>query len=173
MGLGLMGWFMAVVTALPVLGDPAAVKGPFLDAEDVNWKVNEHAVARWKTLVGGIEGGQIDESDVQFGLWELAPNAIYHGHKHQAPEIYYVLSGKALWTVGEHSREVTAGATIHTPPGQVHRMQNLTDKPLQAIWFWWAPGGDTDVFQSPYVFTEPAPQQPDNARFKAPSERKY
>lgn len=166
--------WMGVVTALPVQAEQAPpVSGPFLDAEAVSWKVNEFAVARWKTLVGGIEGGQIEQRDIQFGLWELAPRATYHGHKHLAPEVYYILGGRAQWTVGEDSREVSAGTTIYTQPGQVHKMVNLGDEPVQAIWLWWAPGGDAEVFKAPYEFTEPAPEQPAGAQFKQSAERRY
>ncbi len=161
-----------VATAGQVLAQTETPEA-FVNADDITWKVNEFNVARWKTLVGGIEGGQIDARDVQFGLWELAPRAIYHGHKHEAPEIYHILSGRARWSVGEATREVTSGTTIYTKPGQVHRMVNLTDEPVRAVWFWWAPGGDADVFLAPYEFTEPPPEQPEGALFETPAERRY
>lgn len=154
---------------------PAAVAEPpasaFIETDQVTWKVNAHNVARWKTLIGGIEGGQLPAKDVQFGVWQLAPGAIYHGHRHAAPEIYHILSGRALWTVGDETREVGAGVSIYTRPGQVHRMENLGDEPVHAIWFWWAPGGDTEVFKAPYEFTEPAPDAPNGTGFAAPAER--
>ena len=95
-----------------------AIAGPFLDQSEVTWKVNEFNIARWKTLVGGIEGGQIDRDDIQFGIWELAPNAIYHSHRHEVPEIYFVTEGKADWTVDGVTREVGQGMTIYTKPGR-------------------------------------------------------
>jgi len=122
-----------VKTDTPVSEAMMTVPGPFLDAADLNWKVNEFDAARWKTLVGGIEGGQIDRQDIQFGVWELAPLAIYHRHRHEVPEIYFITAGRARWTVGEETREVSAGMTIYTKPGAIHKMVNLTDKPLQAI----------------------------------------
>lgn len=112
-----------------------------------------------------VDGGQIKRSDIQFGTWELAPKAIYHGHKHQAPEIYYVVSGKALWSVGDETREVGPGTTIYAKPGAVHKMVNLTEEKVKAIWVWWAPNGDVDVFEGEYLFTEEAPQQPEGAGF--------
>lgn len=146
--------------------------GPFLDESDITWKVNEHQVARWKTLVGGIEGGQIDRDDIQFGTWELAPRAIYHKHKHEVPEIYFITSGQALWTVGDETREVGPGMTIYTKPHAEHRMENLGDEPVSAIWVWWAPGGDKEVFLGDYEFTEPAPEK--NGSFNSgKSERLY
>ena len=51
---------------------------------------------------------------------------------------------------------------INTAPGKVHKMVNLSEKPLQTVWFWWAPDGRREVFDGAYEFTEPAPQQPDN-----------
>lgn len=157
--------------AAPVAAD--GIAGPFLDAGDVVWKVNAFDVARWKTLVGGEEGGQIDEADVRFGLWELAPRAIYQAHRHDVPEIYYVTAGRAQWTVGEETRDVGPGAVIRTPPGAVHRMVNLGDEAVTALWFWWAPEGRREVFSGNYEFTEPAPEQPPGAGFDAAAERLY
>ena len=142
--------------------EPAA----FLDESDISWKVNDFNVARWKTLVGGSEGGQLENDDIQFGLWQLAPGLTYHGHKHDAPEVYYILSGEAEWTVGTKTKKVTAGTTIYTRPGKIHRMVNLTDEPVKTIWFWWAPEGKRKVFTGEYLFTEPAPKQPANSGFK-------
>lgn len=145
---------------------PAAEAGPFLDADAVGWKVNAFAVARWKTLVGGDEGGQIDDADVRFGLWELAPRAIYHGHRHDVPEIYFVTAGRARWTVGDVTREIGPGTVVRTPPGAIHRMENLGEDPVEALWFWWAPDGRREVFSGTYEFTEPAPEQPPGAGFR-------
>ncbi len=137
----------------------AASPGAFLDEQTINWKVNEFQTSRWKTLVGGLEGGQISQEDIQFGLWELAPGAIYHRHLHEAPEIYYVTAGEALWTVGDETVRVKAGSTIYTAPHTEHRMENLTDEPVKAIWVWWAPDGRKAVFSGEYRFTEEAPAQ--------------
>lgn len=151
----------------------AAPPGPFLDADAVSWKVNAFEVARWKTLVGGDEGGQIDDADVSFGLWELAPRAIYHAHRHDVPEIYYVTGGRAEWTVDDETRLVGPGTVIRTPPGAVHRMVNVGEETVTALWFWWAPEGRREVFSGRYEFTEPVPEQPEGAGFGAASEQVY
>ena len=137
----------------------------FLHESAVNWEMNEFPVHRWKTLVGNGVEDRTSPDDIYMGTWELAPNAVYHGHKHETPEIYYVLSGKALWTVGEESKEVIAGTAIYTRPGANHKMVNLTDEPVKAIWIWWAPNGNRKVFESEYIFTEEAPVQADNVGF--------
>ena len=147
---------------LTSLGAESKEASAFLHESKVSWEMNEFPIHRWKTLVGGEAGPE----DILFGTWELAPHASYHGHKHDAPEIYYVISGKALWTVGDETQEVTKGMAIYTKPGAVHKMVNLTDKPVQAIWIWWAPNGDREVFNGKYVFTEEPHTQPENAEFK-------
>lgn len=139
----------------------------FLNQTEIPWKINEHQVARWKTLVGGDEGGQIDQPDVRFGLWELAPGAIYHLHVHDVPEIYYITAGRARWTVGDETQDIGPGTAVYTQPGAAHRMENLTDAPVSALWFWWAPNGDTSAFSGDYRFTEPAPEQPAGVGFPA------
>ena len=150
----------------PIVNSAAIEESAFLHESSVSSKTNAFPIHRWKTLVGGGAGGRMDPVDILFGTWELAPHAIYHGHKHQTPEIYYIVSGKALWTVGEETREVTKGSAIYTRPGAVHKMVNLLDQPLHAVWIWWAPNGDRKVFDSEYIFTEEAPVQTENAGFR-------
>jgi mannose-6-phosphate isomerase-like protein (cupin superfamily) len=142
-----------------IAGQPPAIDGPFLDQSEVTWKVNEFNVARWKTLVGGIEGGQINRDDIQFGIWELAPNAIYHSHRHEVPEIYFVTQGKADWTLDGVTREVGPGMTIYSKSGAPHKMVNKSNDNVKAIWVWWAPDGDKNVFAGDYEFIEPAPEK--------------
>ncbi len=144
----------------------------FIDESEVSWKVNDFNVARWKTLIGGSEGGQLDNADIQFGLWQLAPGQTYHSHKHTAPEVYYILSGQAEWTVGSKTRNVSAGTAIYTRPGKIHKMVNLTNEPVKTIWFWWAPGGERAVFSGEYLFTEPATIQPAKPGFQTKDQDK-
>lgn len=152
----------------------AGAENYFVEEDEVTWKVNQFSITRWKTLVGGNEGGHIPQADIQFGLWELAPHAIYQGHRHAAPEVYHLTRGRVRWTVNGQSKDLGPGSTIYTPSNSVHRMENLGATPAQAIWLWWAPGGDRDVFNAPYEFTEPAPQQHPDASFSNGSaERLY
>jgi quercetin dioxygenase-like cupin family protein len=132
-------------------------------AQDIPWASSEDFNAtRWKDILGGDGDGQIPQEDIRFGLVQLAPNAVYPGHRHEAPEVYYVLSGKASWTVGSQSFIAEAGATIYIPANTIHRMVNQLDEPLTAVWAWWAPGGDKSVFdRDAYEFTEDIPDQSD------------
>ena len=159
--------FLAGLVALiATVESKAQDQSAFSNESSVSWKMNAFPIHRWKTLIGSGVKGRLNPDDILFGMWELAPHAIYHGHKHETPEIYYIISGKAQWTVGEETREVTSGTAIYTKPGAVHKMVNLLDEPLQAIWVWWAPNGDRTVFSSEYIFTEEPPVQSENAKFK-------
>ncbi len=166
--------FLLLLCCLAAASTAAAEGTSFLDESEITWKVNEHEVARWKTLVGGAEGGQIDDADIQFGTWQLAPGATYHGHQHAAPEVYFVTAGEADWTVDGETRRVVPGTVIYTRPGEVHRMVNNTNEVVEAIWFWWAPGGDRSVFSGDYEFTEDDPPLPNGEGFgDSTSERLY
>jgi len=79
----------------------------FLHESDVAWETNEFPIHRWKTLIGNGVKDRLNPEDVYAGTWELAPKATYHGHKHEIPEIYFIISGKALWTVGDETQEYT------------------------------------------------------------------
>ncbi len=156
---------IVLLTVIARADSGSAQGDTFLHESSVGWETNEFPIHRWKTLVGSGVEGRIQPDDIYMGTWELAPNAIYHGHKHETPEIYYIISGKALWTVGDETQEVRKGSSIYTRPGEVHKMVNLGEEPVQAIWIWWAPNGDREVFQSDYIFTEEPGVQPEGAEF--------
>ena len=130
-------------------------------ADDVPWVSTEGFNAiRWKDLVGGDGAGQISQNNLRFGLLQIAPKALYPGHRHTSPEVYYVMSGVAEWTVGLETFNAKTGTTIYIPANTVHRMTNLGETPLTAVWVWWAPDGDQSVFDPDgYEFTEPVPDQ--------------
>ncbi len=162
----ILGCVLALfATAVPF----ASVTGDVqVDAADVSWDAQPNlpdelkAVVRWKTLIGGED---VPHSEFFFGELELAPGAIYPGHLHPAPEMYYVLEGRIEWTVGDETFIAEPGTALYTAPSTVHRMVNLGDGIARAVWAWWAPGGDTSVMGPGYRITETLPSQPASARF--------
>ncbi len=55
-------------------------------------------------------------------------------HRHrQSEEIYHILEGQGLMTVGEERFEVRAGDTICIPPGTPHQIQNIGEVPLRFL----------------------------------------
>lgn len=55
-----------------------------------------------------------------------------HSHKLNE-ECIYVLQGKLRYTVGEETRDLTAGQGMHTPKGSVHAFSNPFDVPAKAL----------------------------------------
>jgi quercetin dioxygenase-like cupin family protein len=117
-------------------------------------------VVRWKTLIGGNGAdwlGAVPQKDVIFGVLDLDPGGYYPAHAHPAPEIYFVLSGMAEWTVGEETFVAQAGMAIYHAPNVPHRMVNKGTEPLKTIWIWWAPDGRAEVLGEAVKLLEPMP----------------
>jgi mannose-6-phosphate isomerase-like protein (cupin superfamily) len=137
-----------------------------VEARDAKWQVSAayppalQKVVRWKTLIGGNGldwRGAVPEKDVIFGVLDLDPGGFYPAHAHAAPEIYFVLSGTAEWTVGDDTFIAKAGMAIYHASNTPHRMVNKGTEPLKTIWFWWAPEGRTQVLGEEVRLLEPMP----------------
>ena len=90
---------------------------------------------------------------MMMGVLELDPDATYPGHRHPSPEVYYIIEGQAQWQVNEEIFEAKPGTAIYHPPMAVHKMVNPGPGKLRAVYFWWAPDGDTEAFEG-YEFVE-------------------
>ena len=88
------------------------------------------------------------------GLLDLDPGGHYPTHFHPAPEIYFVLSGTAEWTIGEETFTAKPGMAIYHAPNAPHRMINTGAEPFRTVWFWWAPDGRRDVLGAQVKFLE-------------------
>ena len=110
----------------------------------------------WKTLIGG-ESPFISHEDVSMGVLDLEAGGYYPLHSHPSPEIYFILSGTAEWTVDQETFTAIPGTAIYHASNVPHRMVNKGDEPLRTIWFWWAPDGSRDVLQVGVQFLESLP----------------
>ena len=64
----------------------------------------------------------------------LPPNCAVTPHYHrEIEEIYYVVSGSGLMTVGNETREVAAGDAIYVPRGHQHTLKNTGTEPIRLI----------------------------------------
>lgn len=136
-------------------------------ASQADWQVAANypealrEVVRWKTLVGdnGSNGtGAVPQNDMSMGVLELDPGGYYPAHAHPAPEIYYVMSGTAEWSVGDETFLATPGMAIYHAPHMPHRMVNKGTEKLQTVWCLWAPGGQREVLAAEVVLLEEAPK---------------
>ena len=64
----------------------------------------------------------------------LPPGCAVTRHRHrEIEEIYYVLSGAGVMTVGDQSREVSSGDAIYIPRGQVHSLNNTGAEAIKLL----------------------------------------
>lgn len=64
----------------------------------------------------------------------LPPGCAVTPHRHrQIEEIYYIVSGSGLMTVGDETREVEAGDAVYVPRGQRHTLENTGSDSIKLI----------------------------------------
>ena len=64
----------------------------------------------------------------------LPPGCAVTPHRHrQIEEIYYIVSGRGLMTVGEETREVEAGDAVYVPRDQRHTLKNTGAEPIKLV----------------------------------------
>jgi len=66
---------------------------------------------------------------------EILPpgKAVTPHHHHRLEEIYYILSGRGLMTVGDEKREVSAGDAIFIPRNHRHTLENTGAEPIRLL----------------------------------------
>ena len=66
---------------------------------------------------------------------EMLPpgRAVTPHHHREIEEIYYVVSGQGLMTVGDDTREVNAGDAVYVPKGHRHTLRNNGTEPIRLI----------------------------------------
>ena len=64
----------------------------------------------------------------------LPPGKAVAPHRHrELEEIYYIVSGRGLMTVGDENREVCAGDAIYVPRGHRHTLENTGSEPIRLL----------------------------------------
>ena len=64
----------------------------------------------------------------------LPPGCAVTPHRHrEIEEIYYILSGSGLMTVGDETRKVEAGDAIYIPRGNRHTLKNAGTDSIKLI----------------------------------------
>jgi len=64
----------------------------------------------------------------------VAPGSstILHKH-HKSEEIYHIIEGVGVMTLGNEETEIRTGDTLCIPPGTEHRVKNTGEKPLKIL----------------------------------------
>ncbi len=75
--------------------------------------------------------GQFGSQNLAMTWVEGEPGSEQAVHAHPASEqVYVVISGRGVMTVGDEQREVAAGTMILVPPRTGHAIRNTGDEPL-------------------------------------------
>ena len=64
----------------------------------------------------------------------LPPGCAVTPHHHrEIEEIYYIVSGRGLMSVGDETQEVEAGDAVYVPRGHRHTLKNTGDQPITLL----------------------------------------
>jgi mannose-6-phosphate isomerase-like protein (cupin superfamily) len=85
--------------------------------------------------------GPMSAPHSRVGFTLIAADTSYPRHAHPAVELYWVMSGHALWETPTAKRIVPPGEFVLHRSNEAHAMRTF-DEPLLALWGW---SGDTDT----------------------------
>lgn len=66
--------------------------------------------------------------DLSAGLYVLEVGAVDPQSPHAEDELYYVVAGRGVVTVGEERRDVTAGSLVFVPATVSHRFGEIVER---------------------------------------------
>lgn len=101
----------------------------------------------WKNL---FCQGQTESDSLTLGLAIVHPNDALNPHRHEPSEIYYILQGEGVMTLGDQERTVRANDAVFIPG---HLRHGIANKSIQDLVFVYAFARDS-FHQVTYIFPE-------------------
>ena len=101
--------------------------------------INRHRANVIKTRHGSEIRPLVDRTTSAITQCSLAEELLLPGqavtpHRHhEIEEIYYVVEGRGVMTVGDERQEVAAGDAIYVPCGQRHTLANTGSEPIKLL----------------------------------------
>src|SRR6185312_4981590 len=93
-------------------------------------------VAAQASAAGDGYVGEILKSELlSVGVYILAAGATDDQQPHGEDEVYYVVTGQALFRVGDDDHHVQAGSLLFVPAGVTHRFHDIEEE-LVLVVFW-------------------------------------
>lgn len=80
-----------------------------------------------------FEGYQHGDVPVSFFLVDAPPGGGPRLHRHPYAEVFVVQEGRAVFTVGGETHEVTGGHVVIVPSGMAHKFVNTGDGSLRTV----------------------------------------
>jgi len=66
-------------------------------------------------------------------LVEMQPHGVQRVHSHEPEQMYYILEGEGIMTVGNETKNVSAGDCIFLPAGVPHGLENKANTALRYL----------------------------------------
>jgi mannose-6-phosphate isomerase-like protein (cupin superfamily) len=102
------------------------------DVDDEVWHDRDGSRLTWRTLVGRADS---PTTSLSGGVAELAPGGgRLEQHRHAPAEVYHVLAGIGVVTVGDERFEVRTGSTVFIPPASWHAIENTGNDALRLFY---------------------------------------
>jgi mannose-6-phosphate isomerase-like protein (cupin superfamily) len=90
------------------------------------WELGEVEAARKAT--GRLYHEFLTVDDLSAGVYVLEAGGIDPQSPHTEDELYYVVSGRGAITVGDETREVTAGSLVFVAATVPHRFHDIAER---------------------------------------------
>ena len=91
-------------------------------------EVAQRGLVHWKTL---ISAGVTQSEHLTAGLANISSGEALHEHRHRQAEIYLVLEGNGVVSIGPETRPIEAGAAVFIPGDTVHSCKNTGESDLR------------------------------------------
>ena len=76
---------------------------------------------------------EVAETDLTITWVDVEPGARQVRHEHDPEQVYVILSGTGVMTVGDDERTVAAGDLVHIPANTEHGLENTGDRTLEYV----------------------------------------
>ena len=115
------------------------------------WDDAARGKVTWRTL---LSGDRTPTSQMTLGVTEVGPGEPnpFQLHRHEATEIYYVLSGEGVVSIDGAEQSLRAGSSVFIPGNVPHGARNTGSETLRLLYVF-AADSFSDV---EYVFPGPA-----------------
>ena len=106
------------------------------------------AIAPYRRTLKVLLSPQVNRTkNMALGMTILDPGCLSSPHSHRTEEeIWFVLSGTGLATVGEETINIEEGTAIYIPPKQTHQLANQGSERMRVLWVFSPPGPEAAYF---------------------------
>lgn len=85
-------------------------------------------------IKNGLDLNDISENIAAVYDTSLSPGEVIEPHSHpDFEELYYILSGYGIMTIGEEKKEISRNDVVYIPQEDVHTLMNTAEVPLRFL----------------------------------------